>query len=71
MKGSLCPQESSRSEDLNGAKKSAKNEFHDLAKIHNKGRCIFSQTGESRKTKSDGRELKVSFGHNNGLALVY
>ena len=30
MKGSLCPQEFSRSEDLNGAKKSAKNEFHDL-----------------------------------------
>ena len=44
---------------------------YDLVKIRNKGRCIFSQTGESRKTKSDGGELKVSFGHNNGLALVY
>ena len=61
MKGSLCPRETFHNEDFNGNKNSAeKTNFaisYDLAEIRNRGRCIFSLSGESRKTKSDVREL--------------
>ena len=55
MKGSLCPQETFHYEDLNEL--GEKTNFAICYDLHNKGRCILSQTGDSWKTKSDGREL--------------
>ena len=64
MKGSLCPRETFHYEGFQWYQKlSGKTNFaisYDLAEIRNRGRCIFSLSGESRKTKSDVRELKMT-----------
>ena len=60
MKGSLWPRETFHYEDLNGTKNSAKKRILRSLMTWQRfvTRCIFSQTGESRKTKSDRSELR-------------